>query len=365
MTRYHNIEQESAANLNEWQTMITNVTKFEQFTSNLGTNLLVNPTKMLYFNNQYVLFTTGKNCYVSTNLTDWEEREINTSASTFREAFILGGYLYCISGSYGFRTTDLITWTRGSISGATYTNHAIPLQDSTNMFFKLTNSDKKGMILKISSTFSTTSSYTNEFRSETGATTEIIYAGDRYFFANLNSPYCYYSFDATNWVEVKLPFEVDNGINANVDVAGSTDRYYITGNNIDHIYYTSDFKTWKKVNVAGSKYDGIPHLFYHPTLQEMIGVHGMHKLWFQEETPIKFTLVGPDRDSTTTGFQWKGMVYNGEKYIVWYATMNQQYVYFATISDAYKDTNLSYVLSMLLQKMDETNTKLQALIDKE
>ena len=76
MTRYHNIEQESAANLNEWRTTIANDTKFEQFSSTLPSALPAEPLKMIYFKNQYVLFTKGRYFFVSANLTDWERRDL-------------------------------------------------------------------------------------------------------------------------------------------------------------------------------------------------------------------------------------------------------------------------------------------------
>ena len=370
MTKYHNIEEETTANLNEWHTSISNVVNFEQFSATLPYSLSGNPLKLIYHNNQYILFSKSSFCFVSTDLTNWERKThpiINLS-----NVFILNNFIYMVNSSQFFRSNILTSGSRYESSDIANYYHYLPMQNSTENVIAIGNSIKYAGIWNLTYTtkLEVSLTQTNEFRTETGATTDIVWAGDRYFFANQHSPYCYYSFDGTNWLEVRLPFPVDNGVDVNLGVAGTTGKYYITGANSGHIYYTPDFISWIQVNVAGSHYDYRPIMFYHETMKEIVGIHGQKDLWFQEDIPTKFTIIGPPRDLETSTYSWVDIFHNGEKYIAWIAQSNRQNVYFATISDSYKDTNLSYVLSMILQKMDslldktdETNTKLQSLID--
>ena len=370
MTRYHNIEQESAANLNEWRTTIANDTKFEQFSSTLPSALPAEPLKMIYFKNQYVLFTKGRYFFVSANLTDWERRDLEISTDAVNCVFHFDDVVYVIYGTYGNikASSDLKNWFGQFVMSANnFYNPQIGCNDTT--IVGILPSDKHANLYSLISytrQIISTITPTNDFRSETGVTTPIIWAGDRFFFSNTSSPYCYYSLDGTNWVEVKLPFEVSSATGYYIqDIAGTTGKYYIIGDRINRVFYTSDFRTWENVSIPGELNYLRPHLFYHETLSEMVGIHQQYGLWFQEETPTKFTLVGPQRSDELKTIVWVGLCYNGEKYIVWSASPSSVTVYFATITDAYKDTNLSWALTMLLQKMDETNTKLQALIDKE
>ena len=370
MTRYHNIEQESSANLNEWSTSIANPTKFEQFSATLPSATFNSFLKLLYFNNQYVLFCNAYAYYYSSNLTDWTFTQ-NSNMANIIDVIVNNDYLYVITPTAIYATNNLTSWksTNSNTFGllnhfvqmqaAGWSSYAICIGDNIDYAYRLSFGNVAG---KPNPSFTKT----NSFRSVTGATTPIIWAGDRYFFSNTSSPYCYYSFDGMNWVEVKLPFEVSSATGYYIqDISGTTGKYYIIGDRINHVYYTSDFRTWENVSIPGELNYLRPHLFYHETLNEMVGIHQQYGLWFQEDVPTKFTTVGPPRSEESKQIVWDGLCYNGEKYIVWSATRASVNVYFATISDAYKDTNLSYVLSMLLQKMDETNNKLQALIDKE
>ena len=365
MTKYHNIEEETAANLDEWRSTITNDTKFEQFTASLPDADSYQPLRLIYYNNQYGLFCERNYYYTSTDLKNWTKRQLSNPYTY--DVFTTSKAAFVNSGSKLLASTDLTTWYE--CSSYTYSHHVCDMSHTTtaHKICSIYNTDKQIRIYTLATTFSNnwsvSSSNSNYFRTKTGETTDIIWAGDRYFFANIGSPYCFYSKDGSNWFEVELPFTVD-GINYSImNIAGTTGKYYIILNDANNVYYTPDFKTWNKITINGGLSGYRPIMFYHETLKEMVGIHGRKDLWFQEDIPNKFSLVGPKRNTEIEDAYWDAVIYNGEKYIAWDANKSSGTLYFATISDAYKDSNLSYVLSMLIQKMDETNTKLQTLIN--
>ena len=192
--------------------------------------------------------------------------------------------------------------------------------------------------------------------------TKPIWAGDRFFYALTNQPYCYHSTDGINWTEVKLP-EMFNGKEF-VSVAGWTNKYYIithpNNGKPSEVYYSNNFENWEKVTMPDVRdYYGAPMMFYHETLNEMVGIYPFYSSWFQEDYPTKFSFLDSQKkpDEYLT-HRIHNICYDGSKYIAYTAQKNNPCL-FMTLGDAYKETNLSYVLAEILSRMNTIaeNTK--------